>query len=976
MAVQRRVNLISQQRIDLPDLRSIESAASNDFDQLIQAMVTGTSQGYFVRGFEISMAGAIGGASNSLQLIVDPGAVLHIAASQSGTVLMVPAGTPPQQLNAATNTNVVGAFSPSSTNYVGIDYTRFLDDTTDAQVYLWDPSTDDETTIIAPRANILTYSIVISTTIFPPNILPIAVVTTLADNTVSSITDARWLLCRLGTGGATPNPFYQYPWTAQPEGRTENPSTSTSNSVNPFEGGDKMLMSLKDWMNAIMTSIAQIQGTTYWYSANNSGSLTTLRQDLGNTVITGRGSISHGILPNSTAILSTTGNTTVNSNQLTSLASTAGIVVGQYVFGSNIPSQTTVLAISGSTVTLSQQAIATATGVSVQFFDSSVITQPGQINWDQDIDIKVIGSELQYTLAANPSSADITLSDDQAAYITLIRNVAITPNLIFVSGTPVVTSVGAVSWTSSLQAGDFIRTSASDVSGYYEILSVDSSTQVTLTTNYTGVSTGAAGTQAQYAFNTYTVSPTPSTNRNIYITSRETVPQGPDVFWLFLRADNAGSVPKVYVKFLGSDLDEGVSEEVSDTKSEQTLKYIGAPLASSSLPMYVSALNPNSVPQITSITAGSATTVTSGQYFLIYSSGDARRYYGWFKKDGSGTDPAPANTDVGIEIDITTGQTAAQVATAIAVALSGTFFDDFSATATSNVVTVTNNSAGVAAAASNSNVGAPFAISTTQTGTGTGNTFIQDGDNLTLAIKLLDDAIGSIADSLKLPTYDQTVTIVASGATPPTSLNGPISSPATINLPLNSRLGSTAEKYIVGNGSLQVFLNGQNLVLGIDWSEVGASGTLSSQITFLQTDGLVVGDVLEFRVSGGGGGGGGGGGVGPPGPAGPTGPAGAPGTDAAGGPISISTKTSNYTLMLSDNFILANCTSGVVTLTLPSAASATGRIFYLKKIDSSVNDMIIQANGSELIDNMNSISVGVQFEEYSMVSDGSQWWLF
>jgi len=934
-------------------------------------MVTGTSQGYIVRGFEISMAGAIGGASNSLQLVVDPGAVLHILASQSGTVLMVPPGTAPQVLNASTNTNVVGAFSPSSTNYVGIDYTRYLDDATDAQVYLWDPTTDDESTIIAPRANILTYSIVISTTIFPPNVLPIAVVTTLADNTVSSITDARWMLCRLGTGGANPNPFYQYPWTAQSEGRVENPSTSTSNSVNPFEGGDKMLMNLKDWMNAMMTSIAQIQGTTYWYSAFSAGSLTYLSQDLGNTVITGKGSISHGILPNATAVLTTTGNITLNSNQLTSLASTTGIAAGQYVYGTGIPSQTTVLSIAGSTVTLSQPATVTATGNSVSFFDSSVITGPGQINWDQNINIMVIGSGLEYTLLANPTSSDITLTDDEVAYITFVRDVAITPNLIFTNGSPTVTSVGAITWTTGLQAGDYIKLKTDSVSGYYKILSVDSSTQVTLTTNFSEASTGASGIQALYAYGQYSASPTPSTNRNIYISSRETAPIGPNFFWLFLREDNGGSTPKVYIRVLGSDLDEGVSEEISDNKSEQTLEYIGAPLASSSKPMYVSALNPNSVPQITLLTNGAASTISSDQYFLIYSSGSARSYYVWFNKDGTGVDPMPPGATSSVEAVISTGQTAVQVSGAIAAALNDTYFNDFTAVAGSGVVTVTNNSAGTTASATNVNVGAPFAVSTSQSGTGIGNTYIQDGDNLTLAIKLLDDAIANIAESLKLPTYDQTVTIVASGAVPPTSLNGPVVSGTQITLPLNSRLSNTTEKYLVGNGSLQVFLNGQYLVLGTDWAEYGAAGSASTQITILQQ--LDVNDVLEFRLSAGGGGAGGGGGVGPPGPVGPQGPA---GHDAAGGPVAISTKSANYTIMLSDNVILANAASGPMTLSLPPASSATGHVFYVKKIDSSVNAVTILASGSDLIDGFSTLVNSVQYESFTLITDGTGWWIF
>ncbi|CAK9253120.1 unnamed protein product [Sphagnum jensenii] len=159
MAVQRRVNWISQQRVDVPDMRSVESSASNDFDQLIQAFVTNTTQGYFVRGFNILMAGAIGGAANGLQLVVDPGAILHIKASQSGTVLMVPTGTPAQVLNAATNTAVSGAFSPSAVNYVTLDYIRYIDPATSAQVYIWNPTSNTETTLNAPRAQILEYVI-------------------------------------------------------------------------------------------------------------------------------------------------------------------------------------------------------------------------------------------------------------------------------------------------------------------------------------------------------------------------------------------------------------------------------------------------------------------------------------------------------------------------------------------------------------------------------------------------------------------------------------------------------------------------------------------------------------------------------------------------------------------------------------------------------------------------------------------------
>lgn len=900
MAIQRSLNILSQQRVDCDDLRSIESASRNDFDQLIQGFVTGTSQGYFVRGFNILMAGAIGGAASGLRLNVDPGALLHIASSQSGTVLMVPSGTAPQILNSAINTIVDGAFAPSAVNYVSVEYERFIDDSTSAQVYLWNPTTKSETTKIAPRGVILRYRVKITTATPASNFLPVATVITDAGNNVVSIIDDRPMIGRLGRGGVAPNPFYTYPW---PQGRTENPVSSNSSSIDPFSGGDKAIGNLKDWMDAVMSALIEIKGTTYWYSASASGSLESLRQDLGNTVITGKGSIAHGVLPS----------------------------------------------------------------------DKVTPTAAGQINWDQDINIRVVSSALTYKLLANASSTDITLSDDYAAYVTLVRGIVVSPNLIFTNGLAQVQSVGAIAWTGPLQAGDYLKLASDTDAGYYQILTVDSTTQVTLTTTFSGLSTGPAGAKGKYSFGSYQTSPVPSTNRHIYITTRELVPEGQDVFWLFLRTDNGGAQPRVYIRLLGTELNQGEDRDVSDTTSAELLKYMGAPLESSFAPQYASSINPSAVPQITDFLLGAASTISTSQYFFINSSGDWRKYYVWFKKDGSGSDPAPANAPNGIEVDITTGMTDVQVAAAFVTAMNGTPHRDFKAVQkavpNANQVRVTNNSAGSCASAANFNVGAPFAITIFQTGVGIGNFSMQDGDSLTLAIKELDEAISSLFASLDEPNYDETVDIVASGATPPTSLNGPISSSTLITLPNNSRFGNVAQKYTVGKGTLEVYLNGQYLRLGDSWAEVGSLDSASSQIQILTN--LVVGDYLEFRISSSAGGGGGGG----EGPQGPPGAPGAPGVDAAGGPISISTKTSDYTVLLSDTILLADCTTGNVTFTLPTTASASGRIFYFKKIDSSANLMIIQANGSEIIDSLNTQSTNTQFESFTVVSDSSQWWI-
>lgn len=897
MGVQRRVNWISQQRVDVPDMRSLESAVSNDFDQLIQSFVTGTSQGYILRGFEISMAGAIGGAASGLQLIVDPGAVFHVASSQSGTFLLVPVGTPTQQLNSATNTIIDGAFAPSAINYVGLEYERFIDDTTSSQVYIWNPTTNNETTKNAPRAQILRYRIKITTSTFATNVLPIATVTTDSGNNVVSITDARWMMFRLGTGGASPNPFYVYPWTAQPEGRTENPSTSSSNSVNPFHGGDKMLMTLKDWMNAVMTSLLEIKGTTYWYGTGSAGSIDSLRTDLGNTITTGKGVISHSE------------------------------------------------------------------------------TVAGRITWDEDIFLKIVGSRLSYRFVANPEpSTNITLADNEVAYVTLVRDVQITPNLVFTNSSAIVSSVGSIAWTGPLQAGDWIKLGADTVAGYYQILTVDSLSQVTLTIPYAGTSTGAGGAKAKYSFGSYSTSPSPSTNRDIFVADRAAVPSGQDVFWFLLRSDNGGVIPKVYVRFIGTELEMGETEEIDDGVPRQLLQYIGAPLESSSKPQYSSAINPGALAEITDLTFGTAASMTSNDYFFINSSADAREYYMWVNKDGTGVDPAPAVGKTPIELIVTTGMTAVQVATIAAAALQATFYPDFTAAPRANpndmIVRVTNTSAGATTNAVNFNMNAPFAITLIQNGTGSGNYIVSDGDNLTKAIKKLDEAFGLLLASLDNPSYDEPVDIVVSGGTPPTSLDGPVTTGTIISLPPNTRLANITQYYTVGRGSLQVFLNGQFLRLGIDWAEVGTSGTASNDIQILQQ--LEIGDSLEFRITAGGAsGGGGGGGVGPQGPPGPTGPAGA---DAIGGPVAISIKTGNYTALLSDNVLLGDATGGAIILTLPSAASAVGQVFFFKKIDSSGNVVTVKGNGLELIDGSNTVLISSQYVAITVVSDGTQWW--
>lgn len=88
----------------------------------------------------------------------------------------------------------------------------------------------------------------------------------------------------------------------------------------------------------------------------------------------------------------------------------------------------------------------------------------------------------------------------------------------------------------------------------------------------------------------------------------------------------------------------------------------------------------------------------------------------------------------------------------------------------------------------------------------------------------------------------------------------------------------------------------------------------------------------------------------------------------------ISTKTANYTVVLTDVTVKANTTSTAITFTLPTASSASGKIFNFKRADSgTTNALTIQANGAELIDGTNTKVTTAAYGGFTVHSDGTTW---
>lgn len=70
---------------------------------------------------------------------------------------------------------------------------------------------------------------------------------------------------------------------------------------------------------------------------------------------------------------------------------------------------------------------------------------------------------------------------------------------------------------------------------------------------------------------------------------------------------------------------------------------------------------------------------------------------------------------------------------------------------------------------------------------------------------------------------------------------------------------------------------------------------------------------------------------------------------------------------------LCDTSSGAFTITLPPAGLTPNRIIHIKKIDSSVNNLTVDGDGSETIDGAAMETLSTQYEVLTVVSDGSNW---
>lgn len=94
---------------------------------------------------------------------------------------------------------------------------------------------------------------------------------------------------------------------------------------------------------------------------------------------------------------------------------------------------------------------------------------------------------------------------------------------------------------------------------------------------------------------------------------------------------------------------------------------------------------------------------------------------------------------------------------------------------------------------------------------------------------------------------------------------------------------------------------------------------------------------------------------------------------AGGTSFNPATVTTSTTLSQANNFVLADATGGVVTITLPSAAGARGRVYVIKRMNAGKNLVKIALTGSETLDGGTGYSLGWQYHVVTVFSDGTNW---
>lgn len=83
--------------------------------------------------------------------------------------------------------------------------------------------------------------------------------------------------------------------------------------------------------------------------------------------------------------------------------------------------------------------------------------------------------------------------------------------------------------------------------------------------------------------------------------------------------------------------------------------------------------------------------------------------------------------------------------------------------------------------------------------------------------------------------------------------------------------------------------------------------------------------------------------------------------------------TADYTATVDDGVINADATAATVTVTLPSAATASGQSITVRRVNGSGSNVVIDGAGSETINGATTKTLSSQYDSAVLTSNGTSW---
>lgn len=96
-------------------------------------------------------------------------------------------------------------------------------------------------------------------------------------------------------------------------------------------------------------------------------------------------------------------------------------------------------------------------------------------------------------------------------------------------------------------------------------------------------------------------------------------------------------------------------------------------------------------------------------------------------------------------------------------------------------------------------------------------------------------------------------------------------------------------------------------------------------------------------------------------------------TTANGVSLAYVAKTSGYTATSTDYTIAGNASTAAFSVTLPTSVGITGKVYVVKKVDSSANAVTVATTSSQTIDGATTKALSTQYDAITVQSDGANW---